>query len=345
MAPSGDMRTHKPAFDLKVSAGTHHDHPTSHTEGLVADGHLRVLRVQVTNADRGRDRDIKGDGNPKQLQSGKSSQATAQPEALKTQTAVLRHVVASIREEINGGSYSPRGRSRIAASAHCSPNACSPYGSYVSTKAFPNSAQSPTRAFTPREHKRVPSPEKQYVPIETREKDKVKAVKAEMSTLRCLWRQPKSKGASQDMSETYIRCTLDWEKRRKQRFWIFLAENVRSGQRWTMFSPNRCPRNLDEVVMLDLHTPTKLREAIPPQVLRSEDAVDAVEEWLKIVQRHLFEEVYKNGVKVVTGKGHDTGGVTYHKTEQRLRKLVDQHRLVKNFHGDGGAFTVRLLAP
>ena len=56
-----------------------------------------------------------------------------------------------------------------------------------------------------------------------------------------------------------------------------------------MFSPNRCPRNLDEVVMLDLHTPTKLREAIPPQVLRSEDAIDAVEEWLKIVQRHLCE--------------------------------------------------------
>lgn len=40
------------------------------------------------------------------------------------------------RLQINGGSYSPRGRSRIAASAHCSPNACSPYGSYVSTKVF-----------------------------------------------------------------------------------------------------------------------------------------------------------------------------------------------------------------
>ncbi len=38
--------------------------------------------------------------------------------------------------------------------------------------------------------------QKQYVPIETREKDKVKAVKAEMITLRCLWRQPKSKVTS-----------------------------------------------------------------------------------------------------------------------------------------------------
>lgn len=43
--------------------------------------------------------------------------------------------------------------------------------------------------------------------------------------------------------------------------------------------------------MLDLHTPTKLREAIPSQVLRSEDAVDAIEEWLKIVQRHLCEHL------------------------------------------------------
>ena len=34
------------------------------------------------------------------------------------------------------------------------------------------------------------------------------------------------------------------------------------------------------------------------------------------------------GVKVVTGKGHDTSGVTYHKTEQLLRRLMDQHRLV-----------------
>ena len=65
----------------------------------------------------------------------------------------------------------------------------------------------------------------------------------------------------------------------------------RSGQRWTLFSPNRCPHNLDEVVMLDLHTPTKLREAVPSQVLRSADAVDVIEKWLKIVQRHLCEHL------------------------------------------------------
>ena len=54
-----------------------------------------------------------------------------------------------------------------------------------------------------------------------------------------------------------------------------------------MFTPNRCPHNLDEVIMLDLHTPSKLREAVPSQVLRSDDALDAIEAWLTIVQTHL----------------------------------------------------------
>ena len=58
-----------------------------------------------------------------------------------------------------------------------------------------------------------------------------------------------------------------------------------------MFTPNRCPHNLDEVIMLDLHTPSKLREAVPSQVLRSDDALDAIEAWLTIVQTHLCEHL------------------------------------------------------
>jgi len=50
-------------------------------------------------------------------------------------------------------------------------------------------------------------------------------------------------------------------------------------------------------------------------------------------------------VKVVTGKGLDTGCVTYHKTEQLLRRLMQRQKLVRNFQGDGGAFTIWLLAP
>lgn len=57
------------------------------------------------------------------------------------------------------------------------------------------------------------------------------------------------------------------------------------------------------------------------------------------------KEVCKSGVKVITGRGLDTGGMTYKATEKRLATLFQRQRLVSSFQGDGGALTVWLLEP
>jgi len=48
-------------------------------------------------------------------------------------------------------------------------------------------------------------------------------------------------------------------------------------------------------------------------------------------------------VTVVTGRGLDSGGLTYKAAERRLAALMQQRRLVSKFQGDGGAFIIWLL--
>ena len=57
------------------------------------------------------------------------------------------------------------------------------------------------------------------------------------------------------------------------------------------------------------------------------------------------KEVCKSGVKVITGRGLNTGGVTYKATEKRLAILRLRHRLVSHLRSDSGALTVWLLEP
>ena len=56
-------------------------------------------------------------------------------------------------------------------------------------------------------------------------------------------------------------------------------------------------------------------------------------------------ELRQTGVKVITGRGLDCGGLTYNAVKKRLVILQQQQRLVSNFQGDGGALTVCLLEP
>ena len=57
------------------------------------------------------------------------------------------------------------------------------------------------------------------------------------------------------------------------------------------------------------------------------------------------QHVREHRAKAITGQGWGTGGVTYQAAEQRLASLMQQHRLVSRYQGDGGAFTVWLLEP
>ncbi len=53
-----------------------------------------------------------------------------------------------------------------------------------------------------------------------------------------------------------------------------------------LFTLNICPEKAAQAVVLDTHTPTKFRQANPPDILSAGDAVDGMEEWLRIIQRH-----------------------------------------------------------
>ena len=56
--------------------------------------------------------------------------------------------------------------------------------------------------------------------------------------------------------------------------------------RWRLFTLNNCPGKPAEAVLLDTHTPTKFRQANPPDILSAGDVVDGTEEWLRILQQH-----------------------------------------------------------
>lgn len=58
------------------------------------------------------------------------------------------------------------------------------------------------------------------------------------------------------------------------------------GQRWKLFTLKETAHNFDERLEMDLHTPSKLRDAVPPQILPAAAAPDAVEEWLTILQQY-----------------------------------------------------------
>ena len=56
--------------------------------------------------------------------------------------------------------------------------------------------------------------------------------------------------------------------------------------RWMLFTLDNSAENPDEVLVVNLQTPTKFGDAVLSETVPSADAADALEEWLIVIQHN-----------------------------------------------------------